>query len=60
MGYVGWGPGQLDSELHSNKWLQVEADPDTVFHTPVEKRWELAIAKLGVTPESLSEDVGQA
>jgi len=60
MGYVGWGPGQLDSELHSNRWLQVEADPDTLFHIPIEQRWEKAIAKLGVTPESLSEEFGQA
>src|SRR5690606_23309864 len=34
MGYVGWGPGQLDAELHSNRWLQVEADTDLLFHTP--------------------------
>lgn len=60
MGYVGWGPGQLDSELHSNRWLQVEADPETLFMIPIEKKWETAIAKLGVTPETLSEEFGQA
>ncbi len=60
MGYVGWGPGQLDTELHSNRWLQVEADPETLFHIAIEKKWEKAIAKLGVSPEALSEDFGQA
>lgn len=60
MGYVGWGPGQLDSELHSNRWLQVEGDPEILFHVPIEKRWEEAIAKLGVTPSALSEEFGQA
>lgn len=60
MGYVGWGPGQLDSELHSNRWLQVEADAETLFHVPIEYRWEKAIAKLGVTPENLSDEFGQA
>ncbi|MBS0271388.1 MAG: YqgE/AlgH family protein [Proteobacteria bacterium] len=60
MGYVGWGPGQLDSELHSNKWLQIEADSDILFKTPIEKKWEMAIAKLGVSPEALSEEFGQA
>jgi putative transcriptional regulator len=60
MGYVGWGPGQLDTELHSNRWLQVEADPEILFEISVEKKWEKAIAKLGVTPESLSEEFGQA
>jgi putative transcriptional regulator len=60
MGYVGWGPGQLDSELHSNRWLQIEADSETLFQVPIEKKWEHAISKLGVAPEVLSEDFGQA
>lgn len=60
MGYIGWGPGQLDSELHSNRWIQVEADPEILFHMPIGKRWEAAIAKLGVTPEVFSEETGQA
>lgn len=60
MGYVGWAPGQLDAELHSNKWLQIEADPELLFEVPVEKRWTKAMAKLGVTPEALSEEFGQA
>lgn len=60
MGYVGWGAGQLDAELHSNKWLQVAADETILFHVPIEKKWEKAIAKLGVTPESLSDEFGQA
>ena len=60
MGYVGWEPGQLDAELHSNKWLQIKADSDILFKTPVEKKWEMTIAKLGISPEVLSEDFGQA
>ncbi|MBY0500804.1 MAG: YqgE/AlgH family protein [Alphaproteobacteria bacterium] len=60
MGYVGWGPGQLDSELHSNRWLQVEADHEILFHLPIEKKWEMAMGKLGITPEALSEEAGQA
>ena len=60
MGYMGWGPGQLDSELHSNRWLQMEADSEILFRTPIEKKWDLSMSKLGVTPETLSEEVGQA
>jgi putative transcriptional regulator len=54
------GSGKLDSELHSNRWLKVEADPEILFQISVEKKWEKAIAKLGVTPESLSDEFGQA
>lgn len=60
MGYVGWAAGQLDAELHSNRWLQVEADSEILFHVPLEKKWEKAIAKLGIAPEVLSEEFGQA
>lgn len=60
MGYVGWEPGQLDAELHSNKWLQIKADTDILFKTPIEKKWEMTIAKLGIRPEVLSEESGQA
>ncbi len=60
MGYVGWGPGQLDAELHGNRWLQVEADPEILFNVSIEKRWEQSMGKLGITPSSLSEEAGQA
>ena len=60
MGYVGWGPGILDSELHSNRWLQVEADPKILFEVPLEEKWAKTISKLGITPESLSDELGQA
>lgn len=60
MGYVGWGPGQLDSELHSNRWIQLEADPEILFHVPIGRKWETAITKLGVTPDAFSEEFGQA
>lgn len=60
MGYVGWDAGILDAELHSNQWLQVQGDSDILFNVPIEQRWEKVIGKLGITPEALSEDYGQA
>jgi putative transcriptional regulator len=60
MGYVGWNPGQLDAELHSNRWLQLNADVDILFHVPIEEKWEKALESLGVLPEFLSEEYGQA
>ena len=46
MGYVGWNPGQLDAELHSNRWLQLTADSDILFHIPIEKKWEKVKTKV--------------
>lgn len=53
LGYAGWGPGQLDSELAMSSWLTAPADPDLVFGTPPEDMWEQAIRRLGVDPMAL-------
>ena len=60
LGYSGWGPGQLDSEIKSNGWLHVAADSDLVFGTNLENKWELAMSKLGIDPRMLSDDAGHA
>jgi putative transcriptional regulator len=53
LGYAGWGPGQLDSELAASAWLTVSLDPGLVFDTPPEAMWERAIRSLGVDPMAL-------
>ena len=53
LGYAGWGPGQLDSEMTASAWLTVPPDPDLVFEAPPEEMWERAIRSLGVDPMSL-------
>lgn len=60
LGYAGWGPGQLDGELHENAWLSVEADPDLVFGDDLDEKWERALAKLGISASLLSTDAGHA
>ena len=60
LGYAGWGPGQLDSEILANGWLTVEADTDIVFNVDLEKKWATALAKLGIDLSLLSEDAGHA
>lgn len=60
LGYAGWGPGQLDSEIQANGWLHVEADEALVFDDDLENKWERAIAKLGVDVSLLSGDAGHA
>lgn len=60
LGYAGWGPGQLETEIQSNAWLTVEADNDLVFRTPNAQKWEKALAKLGINPAMLSDVAGRA
>lgn len=60
LGYAGWGPGQLDSEILYNGWLNVSADDDLVFGEDLDAKWERAMAKIGIDPLLLSDDVGHA
>jgi putative transcriptional regulator len=60
IGYAGWGPGQLDAEIRANGWLLVTADTQLVFNAEDDSKWQLAVAKLGVSPEMLSGDSGRA
>jgi len=54
LGYAGWGPGQLDTELAQSTWLTTPPDPDLVFETPAEEMWEAAIRSLGIDPMALA------
>jgi putative transcriptional regulator len=60
LGYAGWGPGQLETELQSNSWLTIDADSDILFNTPIEQRWKKATEKLGIDIAHLSSDIGHA
>jgi putative transcriptional regulator len=53
VGYSGWGPGQLEAELHASAWLMSEVDRDLIFDTPPEYMWEAAIRRLGADPAIL-------
>lgn len=60
LGYAGWGPGQLETELQTNSWLTIDADSDILFNTPIEQRWQKATEKLGIDMAHLSSDIGHA
>jgi putative transcriptional regulator len=60
LGYAGWGAGQLEQEIVDNAWLSGPADPEILFHTPVEQRWSAAAAAIGVDLSLLSGDAGHA
>jgi putative transcriptional regulator len=60
LGYAGWGPGQLDSEIKANGWLTVAADEGLVFGPDLDQKWQHAMHKIGIDPRMLSEDAGHA
>lgn len=60
LGYAGWSAGQLEREINANAWLTVDADPDLVFRTPADQKWDRALRKLGIDPAFLAADAGHA
>lgn len=60
LGYAGWGPGQLETEMRESVWLICPADPDLIFDDDHETKWERALRSIGVEPHRLSGEVGEA
>lgn len=60
LGYSGWGPGQLESEILQNGWLTCDAVPDIVFGENDGTKWSAALKTLGVDPLMLSGSAGRA
>lgn len=60
LGYVGWGPAQLESEIQRNTWLSGPADEALLFDSGHETKWRRALAKLHIDPLLLSDAAGHA
>jgi len=60
IGYSGWDGGQLEREIRNNIWLICEPDEALVFGADHDRKWVRALAKLGISPERLSAQIGQA
>jgi putative transcriptional regulator len=60
LGYAGWAPGQLESEINNNGWLHCASDTDLLFGSDIADKYERALRKIGIMPGHLSSDVGHA
>jgi putative transcriptional regulator len=60
LGYAGWAPGQLETEIQANGWLNCDADPDLIFGRDAASKYALALQKIGVDPAKLSTEAGHA
>ncbi len=60
LGYAGWAPGQLESEIQGNGWLHCAADPDLIFGADVGSKYDRALKKIGIDLGMLSSEAGHA
>jgi putative transcriptional regulator len=50
LGYAGWAPLQAENEVAAGAWVPMPLASDLVFEVPLEKRWEVAVRRLGLDP----------
>ena len=60
LGYAGWGPGQLETEIQANGWLTGPADPGLIFDPESDRKWQRAMESLGIDPAMLIGEAGHA
>lgn len=60
LGYAGWAPLQAESEIAAGAWVPMPLASDLVFEVPLEKRWEIAVRRLGLDPGEFLVGTGGA
>ena len=60
LGYAGWAPGQLETEILHNGWLSCPADPALIFDSALSSKYERALRNAGIELGRLSSDAGHA
>jgi putative transcriptional regulator len=49
VGYAGWGPGQLESEMEAGAWRVIRANSDTVFDGAPDSLWDRVVRDLDLS-----------
>jgi putative transcriptional regulator len=49
VGYAGWGPGQLETEMEAGAWRVIRGTADTVFDTQPDSLWDRVVRGLDLT-----------
>ncbi len=60
LGYAGWAPGQLESEIQANGWLTCPGDTELVFDPRADEKYTLVLDRMGVDPSFLVNQTGNA
>ena len=48
LGYAGWAPGQLESEIARDDWFSVPLDLNLVFDDALDTKWDRAFDRRGI------------
>ena len=62
VGYAGWVPGQLESELDRGTWVKAPLDYDILFNANYNEIWSRTLGSVGVSEtfnEMIPVDQGQ-
>jgi len=60
LGYAGWAAGQLESEIAENGWLTCPATPELLFDADIDRKYDKALASIGIDLAHLSGTAGHA
>lgn len=60
LGYAGWAPGQLETEIQGNGWLHCAADSELIFGADIGGKYQRALRKIGIDLAMLSNEAGHA
>ncbi len=60
LGYAGWGPGQLETELLADGWLTLPADDSIIFEAPDDEKWKTAAMQYGIDISTFGDMLGYA
>lgn len=60
VGKTTWAPGQLIEEIMDSMWVPIPYSFDLTFNTPVNKKWQEALATLNIDSNLLAHKAGKA
>jgi putative transcriptional regulator len=61
LGFAGWAPSQLETEISRGAWLPTSAEPSLVFDVEPDVMWAQAYQRVGMSPMAFTARiVGQA
>lgn len=60
LGYAGWGPGQLESEIAADAWHVTGLDRHLLFDVDPAERWRSAMQRDGIDPARIVARGGTA